>query len=80
MLKLFNKAPLDTGKVVVLDEAHKVRAVVDHSVYMCALTSGIMMQYLSAETGTEGSKRLTDRLLAFTRQQRHLAMRIIIST
>jgi hypothetical protein len=40
MLKLFNKAPLDTGKVVVLDEAHKVRAVVNHSGYMCTLTSG----------------------------------------
>lgn len=42
----------------------------------------LLLQYLSAEgsNATEGSKRLTDRLLTFTRQQRHLAMRVIIST
>ncbi|KAJ9094033.1 hypothetical protein QFC21_006134 [Naganishia friedmannii] len=61
VLKLFNRADVGTGKVVVLDEAHK---------------------YLSevGKSQTEGSRRLTERMLSFTRQQRHLAMRIIIST
>jgi hypothetical protein len=27
ILKLFNRADLDTGKAVVLDEAHKVRSL-----------------------------------------------------
>ncbi|KAJ9103641.1 hypothetical protein QFC19_004216 [Naganishia cerealis] len=61
VLKLFNRADIGIGKVVVLDEAHK---------------------YLSevGKTQTEGSKRLTERMVSFTRQQRHLAMRIVIST
>jgi hypothetical protein len=86
-LKLFNKAELGCSKVVVLDEAHKVSPspltipfgtddLTPPWVWAC------FYQYLSAEgtAASEGSKRLTERLLTFTRQQRHLAMRVIIST
>jgi hypothetical protein len=52
------------------------------AVHLMRFEADKTLQYLSAEgTATsEGSKRLTDRLLSFTRQQRHLAMRVIIST
>ncbi|TFK43390.1 hypothetical protein BDQ12DRAFT_642878 [Crucibulum laeve] len=56
ILRLFVRADVDTGKVLVVDEAHK---------------------YLSASRGSSG---LTKSLLALIRQQRHLAMRVIIST
>ncbi|KAF9469015.1 hypothetical protein BDZ94DRAFT_1245162 [Collybia nuda] len=54
--RLFVRADVSTGKVLVVDEAHK---------------------YLSS---TRGSSGLTGALLALTRQQRHLSMRVIIST
>ncbi|KAF8076252.1 hypothetical protein FPV67DRAFT_1558760 [Lyophyllum atratum] len=54
--RLFVRADVGTGKVLVVDEAHK---------------------YLSS---TRGSSGLTNALLALTRQQRHLSMRVIIST
>ncbi|KAH9849873.1 hypothetical protein C2E23DRAFT_870336 [Lenzites betulinus] len=54
--RLFVRAEVNTGKVLVVDEAHK---------------------YLSAHKGMSG---LTRALTSLTRQQRHLAMRIIIST
>ncbi|KIM90985.1 hypothetical protein PILCRDRAFT_59166 [Piloderma croceum F 1598] len=54
--RLFVRADVGTGKVLVVDEAHK---------------------YLSANKGTSG---LTKSLLTLTREQRHLAMRVIIST
>ncbi|OBZ76112.1 hypothetical protein A0H81_03802 [Grifola frondosa] len=54
--RLFVRAKVDTGKVLVVDEAHK---------------------YLSAEKGSSG---LTKELLSLIRQQRHQAMRVIIST
>ncbi|KAF7981653.1 hypothetical protein HWV62_32764 [Athelia sp. TMB] len=53
--RLFVRADVGTGKVLLVDEAHK---------------------YLSATKGTNG---LTKSLLAITRQQRHLAMRVLIS-
>ncbi|KAK1236705.1 Vacuolar protein-sorting-associated protein 33 [Marasmius sp. AFHP31] len=53
--RLFVRAKVDTGKFLLLDEAHK---------------------YLSAR----GSSPLTQSLLSLMRLQRHLAMRIIIST
>jgi hypothetical protein len=80
VLTLFNRSLTNASKVVVLDEAHK------------ASSSGILgtvirklilfAQYLSeaGKAQTEGSKRLTERLLSFTRQQRHLAMRVVVST
>ncbi|KIK65393.1 hypothetical protein GYMLUDRAFT_978419 [Collybiopsis luxurians FD-317 M1] len=56
LTRLFVRAPIDTGKVLVVDEAHK---------------------YLSSTRNASG---LTKALLSLTRQQRHLAMRVIIST
>ncbi|EPT02792.1 hypothetical protein FOMPIDRAFT_128851 [Fomitopsis schrenkii] len=54
--RLFVRARVDTGKVLVVDEAHK---------------------YLSPNRVTSG---LTKELLSLIRQQRHQAMRIVIST
>lgn len=54
--RLFVRADVGTGKVLVVDEAHK---------------------YLSA---TKGNTGLTKALLSLIRQQRHLGMRVIIST
>ncbi|CDO74623.1 hypothetical protein BN946_scf184325.g10 [Trametes cinnabarina] len=54
--RLFVRADVDTGKVLVVDEAHK---------------------YLSASRSDTG---LTKALTSLIRQQRHLAMRVIIST
>ncbi|KAF9534163.1 hypothetical protein CPB83DRAFT_843792 [Crepidotus variabilis] len=56
IVRLFVRADVDTGKVLVVDEAHK---------------------YLSSERSASG---LTKSLLNLIRQQRHLAMRVIIST
>lgn len=54
--RLFVRADVGTGKVLVVDEAHK---------------------YLSPMKSSSG---LTKSLLTLTREQRHLAMRVIIST
>ncbi|KAG1817521.1 uncharacterized protein BJ212DRAFT_1349680 [Suillus subaureus] len=54
--RLFVRAEVETGKVLVVDEAHK---------------------YLSTNRGVSG---LTKALLTLTREQRHLGMRVIIST
>ncbi|KAH7930372.1 hypothetical protein BV22DRAFT_1125091 [Leucogyrophana mollusca] len=54
--RLFVRAEVGTGKVLVVDEAHK---------------------YLSQNRSVAG---LTKALLTLTREQRHLAMRVIIST
>ncbi|KAI0952581.1 hypothetical protein AcV7_008333 [Taiwanofungus camphoratus] len=54
--RLFVRAEVGTGKVLVVDEAHK---------------------YLAANKGQSG---LTKALLSLIRQQRHLAMRVVIST
>ncbi|KAG6817206.1 hypothetical protein H0H87_011564 [Tephrocybe sp. NHM501043] len=56
IVRLFIRSDLGTGKVLVVDEAHK---------------------YLSSHRGSSG---LTGALLMLTRQQRHLSMRVIIST
>ncbi|KNZ73824.1 hypothetical protein J132_09465 [Termitomyces sp. J132] len=56
IVRLFVRSDVGTGKVLVVDEAHK---------------------YLSSSRGTSG---LTKALLMLTRQQRHLSMRVIIST
>ncbi|THV08692.1 hypothetical protein K435DRAFT_641639 [Dendrothele bispora CBS 962.96] len=55
--RLFIRTEVQTGKVLVVDEAHK---------------------YLSPSPNSESS--LTNALLSLARQQRHLAMRVIIST
>ncbi|KAG6832927.1 hypothetical protein H0H92_004811 [Tricholoma furcatifolium] len=54
--RLFVRSNVDTGKVLVVDEAHK---------------------YLSSNDGSSG---LTASLTKLIRQQRHLSMRVIIST
>jgi len=54
--RVFTRAELNAGKVLVIDEAHK---------------------YLSNHSG---SSALTQRILSIIRQQRHLGMRVIIST
>ncbi|KJA30063.1 hypothetical protein HYPSUDRAFT_32126 [Hypholoma sublateritium FD-334 SS-4] len=56
IVRLFIRADIGTGKVLVVDEAHK---------------------YLSCQRTTTG---LTKSLLNVIRQQRHLAIRVIIST
>ncbi|KAJ3992816.1 hypothetical protein F5050DRAFT_850088 [Lentinula boryana] len=56
LTRLFVRADVGTGKVLVVDEAHK---------------------YLSSSQHPSG---FTKALLSLTRQQRHLAMRVIIST
>ncbi|KAJ2930192.1 hypothetical protein H1R20_g6880, partial [Candolleomyces eurysporus] len=56
MIRLFVRAEVNTGKVLVVDEAHK---------------------YLSPGKASSG---LTKTLLRLIRQQRHLSMRILIST
>ncbi|KAF5369965.1 hypothetical protein D9758_001180 [Tetrapyrgos nigripes] len=56
IIRLFIRAEVSTGKVLVVDEAHK---------------------YLSVD---QDSSALTAALLGLARQQRHLAMRLIIST
>lgn len=55
-IRLFQRANVDTGKVLVVDEAHK---------------------YLSA---SNTSNVLTQALLSLVRQQRHMSMRVIVST
>ncbi|KAI0265152.1 hypothetical protein BC834DRAFT_1033285 [Gloeopeniophorella convolvens] len=55
-LRLFQRADVDTGKVLVVDEAHK---------------------YLSESNTSNG---LTQALLSLVRQQRHMSMRVIVST
>lgn len=54
--RIFVRTEVGTGKVLLVDEAHK---------------------YLSSNTTASG---LTKSLLTLTREQRHLAMRVIIST
>ncbi|KAH9173436.1 hypothetical protein EDB89DRAFT_730085 [Lactarius sanguifluus] len=55
-IRLFQRANVDTGKVLVVDEAHK---------------------YLSDASTPTG---LTRALLSLVRQQRHMSMRVIVST
>ncbi|KAH9951841.1 hypothetical protein B0H21DRAFT_717813 [Amylocystis lapponica] len=56
VVRMFVRAEVGTGKLLVVDEAHK---------------------YLAANKGNSG---LTKALLSLVRQQRHMAMRVIIST
>lgn len=55
-IRLFQRADVDTGKVLLVDEAHK---------------------YLSDSNAPTG---LTRALLSLVRQQRHMSMRVIVST
>ena len=72
IVRLFIRADVQTGKVLVVDEAHKVcRKIIN---WLSELTQP---QYLSSDRSATG---LTKALLTLIRQQRHLGMRVIIST
>ncbi|KAF7983973.1 hypothetical protein HWV62_18412 [Athelia sp. TMB] len=71
--RLFIRADVRTGKVLVVDEAHKA------STYrrICRSINLKFPQYLTTNRGSSG---LTNSLLTLTREQRHLAMRVLICT
>jgi len=73
-LHLFLDRPVTTGKVIAVDEAHKVRLYRPMQVPTCALTLG---QYM---TGSASAQRFTDTLLSTIRLQRHLGVRVLVST
>jgi hypothetical protein len=72
--RLFVRADVGTGKVLVVDEAHKVCILKSNDLVSLTIS---LSQYLSP---TKSSSGLTKSLLTLTREQRHLAMRVIIST
>ena len=74
IIRLFVRADVGTGKVLVVDEAHKVTLL---PLSLEADSLSLVIQYLSPERHSTG---LTSALLNLIRQQRHLAMRVIIST
>lgn len=74
IIRLFVRAEVNTGKVLVVDEAHKVRLAYHITRHV---TIEHHPQYLSPNRSASG---LTKTLLRLIRQQRHLAMRVLIST
>ena len=74
LTRFFARADVGTGKVLVVDEAHKVSFPFEASI---APLLTLSTQYLSTNRGLSG---LTKSLLTLTREQRHLAMRVLIST
>ena len=74
LLRLFERADVSTGKVLVVDEAHKVLTtlLVVHPAHFSHSE-----QYLSESRAASG---LTKALLTLIRQQRHMAMRVVLST
>lgn len=70
--KLFVRVELGTGKVLLVDEAHKVR--VPFAVFPRFVSD--YLQYL----GGGKMHGLTNTLLRLIREQRHLGLRVIIST
>jgi hypothetical protein len=73
-IRLFQRANVDTGKVLVVDEAHKVLLLSSPTV----LLANWETQYLSEASNTPTG--LTRALLSLVRQQRHMSMRVIVST
>jgi|SRR6266702_18469 len=73
-IRLFQRASVDTGKVLVVDEAHKVPLP---SSSPMVLLANWETQYLSDASTPIG---LTRALLSLVRQQRHMSMRVIVST
>ena len=72
--RLFIRADVGTGKVLLVDEAHKVRISFDPP---CSLAHDHDSQYLSTHKASSG---LTKSLLTLIREQRHHGLRVIIST
>lgn len=73
-IRLFQRAEVDTGKVLVVDEAHKVSLLYSSLMFLLANWE---TQYLSDSSSPTG---LTRALLSLVRQQRHMSMRVIVST
>lgn len=74
-IRLFQRANVDTGKVLVVDEAHKVPIP---SSFPNVSQANWETQYLSEANTTPTG--LTRALLSLVRQQRHMSMRVIVST
>jgi len=77
-LALFLEDRQAAGRIVALDEAHKVGQ--KHSPYFSHSHTGYDAKHLQFMTGTSSSSQFTESLLSVIRQQRHLATRIIIAT
>lgn len=73
-IRLFQRADVKTGRVLVVDEAHKVLLPSSPMV----LLANWETQYLSDASNTPTG--LTRALLSLVRQQRHMSMRVIVST
>ena len=74
---MYLESSYTTGKVVVVDEAHKVCLPVCLSLLSSSRAFATRSQYM---TDTPASKALTESLLTVIRQQRHYGASVIIST
>ena len=74
-LTLFLESRGDVGRIIALDEAHKVPLTVHSTKSMNRLAD--QYQFMS---GTVSASTFTETLLSVIRQQRHLATRVIIAT
>ena len=77
---MYLESSSSTGKVIAVDEAHKVRISTSQNPHypgLLDLEADRMGQYMS---DTPASKALTESLLTVIRQQRHYGVRLIIST
>lgn len=74
VLRLFTRTEVGTGKVLVVDEAHKVRSEICISSIAVEVSD---LQYLSSN---EASSGLTKSLITLIREQRHKGLRVVIST
>jgi len=73
-LALFLKDRSGVGRVVALDEAHKVLVYVS---FTSGEADAMVIQFM---TGSAAATTFTESLLSVIRQQRHLASRVIIAT
>lgn len=73
-ISLYLESGLSTGKIIAIDEAHKV----GQTTVVSRCNQRIdRVQYI---TDTPASKVLTESLLSVIRQQRHFGVRVIVST
>ena len=77
-MSLYLESELTTGKIIAVDEAHKVSQM--RTVVSAHYTLGISHDGEQYLTDTPASKILTESLLSVIRQQRHFGARVIIST
>lgn len=78
-LNLFLDRPSQHGRVVALDEAHKVILPL-HLLSSQSIAGGLTECTTQYMTGTAAAIKFTDTILSTIRQQRHLGTRILIST